>query len=298
VPEVEEGLSPLEKGYILHGALFEFFVERRTNKLPRLRDCSDREFRDAVERLTAIVRRRLEEVEIHDVFWEFDREQLLGSPTTPGILHSFLEFERRRDVAAVPRYFEVSFGRGTGATVESDPLLPWPDPISLGGVCLRGKVDRIDIAGDRFAIIDYKTGRAPTPKERELGISVQLAVYLAAMEAILTAHAGKPMKAGAGVFLQLRESVTEKDWLVSESAPALLVPEKKRGKRPTDEEFRREIDQAIGSLQHSIEGIVAGRFPLTTEEKVKYACTWCDFSTACRIRNREWIERPQSAETR
>jgi ATP-dependent helicase/DNAse subunit B len=201
-------------------------------------------------------------------------------------------------VEAVPRYFEVSFGRGTGATVESDPLLPWPDPITLGGVRLRGKVDRIDVAGDRFAIIDYKTGRAPTLKERELGVSVQLTVYLAAMEEILTAHAGMPMRAGAGVFLQLRDPITEKDWMVSESAPALLVPEKKRGKQLTDEEFRKEIDHAIGSLQHSLEGIVAGHFPLTTEEKVKYACTWCDFSTACRIRNREWIERPQSAETR
>jgi DNA helicase-2/ATP-dependent DNA helicase PcrA len=54
--------------------------------------------------------------------------------------------------------------------------------ITLGGVRVKGRLDRIDrIAGNRVAIIDYKTGRPRTPRHADK--SLQLSIYaLAARE--------------------------------------------------------------------------------------------------------------------
>jgi len=48
--------------------------------------------------------------------------------------------------AYTPTHFEWSFGRGSDPAVEFD------------GFALRGQIDRVDVQGDRFVVIDYKSG--------------------------------------------------------------------------------------------------------------------------------------------
>jgi RecB family exonuclease len=55
------------------------------------------------------------------------------------------------------------------------------------GVALYGRVDRIDRRGDELVVIDYKTGRQP-PDEAAVRGSLQLAVYVAAVQATLGAR--------------------------------------------------------------------------------------------------------------
>ncbi len=46
--------------------------------------------------------------------------------------------------------------------------------IVFAGVALTGRADRIDREGDRLAIVDYKTGKAPSARAVEAGFSMQL----------------------------------------------------------------------------------------------------------------------------
>jgi ATP-dependent helicase/nuclease subunit B len=291
VPELEEGITPLEKGQILHAALFEFFVERREQQLAPLRNVNDADFDRALQRLTEIVQRKLAEIDIEDVFWEFDREGLLGSANVPGLLREFLEYERTRDVQATPRFFEVSFGRSARPAGESDPLLQWEEPVNVGGVSIRGKVDRIEVAGDRFSIIDYKTGSIPKRGMRDLGMSLQLAAYLAAMEYILSQRNKTPMRAAAGVFLELSEAIAEHPWLGPREFEGVFFPESQKKKLENEEMLRQAMGQAANFMRSYVEGIVSGSFPLTTDEKVSEVCHRCAYVTVCRIQNRQWIDR-------
>lgn len=64
----------------------------------------------------------------------------------------------------------------------------------IDGITLEGRVDRIDRLGDgRLAIIDYKTGKAPSPKAVEAGFALQLGLLgLIARAGGFSGIAGEP----------------------------------------------------------------------------------------------------------
>jgi ATP-dependent helicase/nuclease subunit B len=140
----EEDLTPLERGAILHEALFQFYLQRRLRGLPRLADCSDGDFEQAVRDLTQITESKLAAVNIPDPFWGLEKELILGGPgSVHGLLRTFLETERSRTDRARPAFFEVSFGLKGRPRETSDPELFSDDPVRLGEVLLAGKIDRI-----------------------------------------------------------------------------------------------------------------------------------------------------------
>jgi ATP-dependent helicase/nuclease subunit B len=99
----EEDLTPLERGAILHEALFQFYLQRRLRGLPRLAECSEEEFEQAVRDLTQITEAKLAAVDIPDPFWGLEKELILGgSGSVHGLLRTFLETERSRADRAYP----------------------------------------------------------------------------------------------------------------------------------------------------------------------------------------------------
>ncbi len=80
----------------------------------------------------------------------------------------------------VPTYFEYDFKNETA--------------LKLKNISIIGKVDRIDVVGDMFRIIDYKSGKADAAlKELFYGNKLQLFLYSCAMENVLK-------KSGVGTF--------------------------------------------------------------------------------------------------
>ena len=75
--DLEEELTSLERGSLLHEALFEFFTGRRDAEKPPLAGCSDEEFRSACADLIGLVEKKLSGFDIPDPFWQIDRELLL-----------------------------------------------------------------------------------------------------------------------------------------------------------------------------------------------------------------------------
>lgn len=89
-----------------------------------------------------------------------------------------------------PKYFEYDF--------KDDKAL------KLKNVSIIGKVDRVDVCGDMFRIVDYKSGRADANlKELYYGNKLQLFLYSCAMENVLK-------KSGVGSFyLPLHNAYTK-----------------------------------------------------------------------------------------
>lgn len=283
--ELEEGLTPLERGGVIHEILFTFYVARRKNKLPPLFECSDIQFERAVNDLLSIARKKLDELNVPDVLWDIDKEMFLGGENKKGMLQTFLEGERERRLDVRPAYFEVAFGPRVGGKKQSDPLIRHDEVISAGNVQLRGKVDRIEVGESAFTIVDYKTGMS-TPKLEDiaLGVSLQLPLYLYAVEEILSEKVGGPLTPAAGVYYRLQDA---KDDLGLGNAEfknkAFRLKTHSNQLLKNDEELRRVVDQAIQFVNSYVDGISKGDFRLTTPEKAEKVCRHCDFQRVCRI---------------
>ncbi len=286
VAPFDEDLSPLERGSILHEALFEFFTARREGGMPPLAGCSDAEYNEAVAHLSRILESKLTAVDIPDAFWSIERELILGSGGSGGLVRDFLAHERARTEETVPAYFEVAFGLPEGAAGATDSRLSAAEPLRVGELLLVGKVDRIEAGNGFFVIVDYKTGSTvPTIRDIRSGLSLQLPLYLAAVESLLRQQA--PMQPAGGLYYMIRDPVKLQLGIGSRDFLGRAFEAGSRSGQllEGDEELRAEINGALARGADIVQGIGAGKFPLTTPDKIEKVCGSCDFKTMCRIQN-------------
>ncbi|OYD08874.1 PD-(D/E)XK nuclease family protein [Paludifilum halophilum] len=189
--EREEGLSPLERGELMHRILCRFWDRYRERGL------DPTEGEEAEEHLRAVT---------EAVFRQFIEEQ--GDERNPfavriaknrlrGRLLSMLDHElawrrkRGADEDVRPLYLELSFGLGRDPSMverrEIDPeTREQPARLSLTGsrsIRLRGKVDRVDVDQEGYYVLyDYKSGGAPRTEEVMAGAHLQLPLYLWALQ--------------------------------------------------------------------------------------------------------------------
>lgn len=187
----------------------------------------------------------------------FDRERTeIGHAA-----QAFLEMESRDTLGASPAFFEVTFGMDAP---QQSPL-DTADPVELslpdGSVLrLRGRIDRIDDAGDhRYHIWDYKTGRAYKDGGTLLrGRRVQHALYQVAARDLLRR---------AGV-----------DESAAISLSGYRFPTRRGRLRRWLPEGRDAADQLGGLLANLLDLVAAGTF-LAAEDGEH--CGICDFRAAC-----------------
>ncbi len=285
--DLEEEFSPLEKGSVVHEALFEFYTLRREKNLPPLINCSEEEFAEAHRLLLEIAERKLSEIDIPDAFWDLEKELILGDKNSgKGLLREFLDHERRRKTSYHAEYFEVGFGSELGEQTRIDKRFSSEEPVAAGAVLLRGKVDRVEIGDESFAIIDYKTGGniAKIEDVRE-GVSLQLPIYLYTIEKLLAEKKGKELQPAAGLYYQIRNKIDLKTGVGSSRYKDELGIKSKSGFLPSDEELRRLIDDSVERVNTYVNDITEGKFPLTSHDKIDKVCTYCDYKTICRIQN-------------
>ena len=186
-------------------------------------------------------------------------------------------------VARIER--EAGFGNWRNELVLRDDA---GHPILLGvdgagrAVFITGKVDRVDLdRADprRGVIIDYKSGRRPTPKRVSRhstdGRMLQASLYAAALMKRLP-----QLQIVGAAYLHLNERIERASDAVLSSA-ALASPKTRSAPLPLDpnEAVRKTIDFA--------DRIRAGHFPLTDHDPTRAPddteCTpYCPFRDACR----------------
>ncbi|MFN0157108.1 MAG: PD-(D/E)XK nuclease family protein [Bacteroidota bacterium] len=287
----EEELSPRERGSVLHAILFEFYSSRVAKKLTHLQGCDDATYSQALHDLLTLARNKLSAMEIPDPFWDLEKELILGrSKEDDCLLKEFLDYERGRKVTVSPAYFEVAFGpkvrQGSGA----DPFLSTDESVMAGEVRLRGKVDRIETNDNVFAVVDYKTGRkVPDLDQINRGISLQLPLYLHAVEELLERKLSKHLVPAAGLYYQLRDDVVgTKVGIASgehRNEAFEAGPRVTKNIMPTDADLRTLINDGIARANSYIKNVTEGIFPLTTPDKMNEVCGFCDFKTICRVQS-------------
>ena len=273
--EVEDELSSLEKGSLLHKVLFTFFYNRQEQGYPSIPQCTDDDFEEAKRQLNEILQDASEErrgerneppIGANNLFWQTDIAKLRFA------LHKWLEAERTYDLSVMPHYFEVSFGQDHEPR---DPELNCPTPISIGNVRMKGKIDRIDIGDGVFNIVDYKTGGSTIRMPEILsGRSLQLPIYLLIAQELLNGHGLTGLESAAGLYHKIRldkcsvelgigtefqngiayKGFTGKEWKKFSSSGQLLK----------DELFDERLARVSGYVQQYVDSISKGNFPLIT----------------------------------
>lgn len=308
--EVEDEPSSLEKGSLLHDVLSTFLINRRDNKDPSIRQCSDEDFDQAKLQLNELLDNKSEarrmdrsDVSVDNLLWKIAIEKQRTA------LHNWLGAERDYDLPVTPRFFEVSFGRTAG---EKDSELSHQNPILIGNVRMGGKIDRIDIGNECFNIIDYKTGSSTIRMQDILeGRSLQLPVYLLITKQLLDEHSEfGELKIAAGLYYKLRldefrtelgigrEDVNGSEYKFYNGSKWDSF--RSSGQLLDSDLFLSRLGRVNGYINQYVDSIANGNFPLITRvdafinsveegdtplkpKDPTAPCSYCSYQRVCRV---------------
>jgi len=284
--EPQEEIDALERGSVMHKILNRFYTERRARGRVELHE--DDNPGDALEHIRRIAREELDRMPFEGLFWEMERERILGGRGRGfrGVLEMFIEAEMQPRGTSLPRYFEASFGRPYESE-ESDITLALPEVVIGEGdsqVRLIGRIDRIDVAeadGRPLALaIDYKTGTPPTSDDVLKYLSLQLPVYMMALQQAEFQPAGgayyclkdNPKDFGIGGFFA--DSAAMKGFFG--------IGQNKRKGLLDAGELADTIRSARDAILRYAAGIRSARFNPSTLDPQDSGCRYCQFNGICR----------------
>jgi ATP-dependent helicase/DNAse subunit B len=203
--EVEPGLTPLERGQLVHSTFFKFYRQlkeqnrhhRPWQHLELLKEIAEIEFR---------------QLPFQGILFELEWERYFGSENRPGLWKQFLaeEEENIGNLGFYPEYFEVAFG-AAGRKTEQDPAsIEQSIALEYNGkkLLVTGKIDRIDLNDEGQAILlDYKTGSTVTSiREIRDGLSLQLPIYaLIFPELLRTFYPNKKIEPVISTIFQVKD---------------------------------------------------------------------------------------------
>jgi RecB family exonuclease len=248
LPEEREesaGLSPLERGTLIHRLFENFFREWEANPGGSITAAV---LPDAIAKFTALAEREL--AKLPEADRALERTRLLGSLVAPGIALRVFELEADTAGAIAKRLLEV------------DLKGPFAFP-QLGGlksrtVEIHGKADRIDVLDTgALRVIDYKLSRLPEDD------AIQIAVYAHAAQILLEKEDGRSHTIDAAMYLAFGDEDKFQGALGN------------RDRRAADV-VRARVEQ----FANVIDSIEAGEFP--ARPRRFDMCGWCRYAGVCR----------------
>jgi len=276
----------MEMGLLLHEILEQFMKSIVKEKMNLQVE------KEKGERLLfKIAKEEIDALSIHSSLSFWEKEKILGvnGNINDSILSLFLDEETTRSDGFEPAFFETPFGRLRSDDGQKSTAL---NPELTSDAKLRGKIDRIDINEDEhlFKVYDYKlSGKKPSEEDLQLGISLQIPLYLFAAREILKQTNGNVFLPAAGIIYSLKFSRDD-------FGPDEVRARKGKSFDKADSEAREEIIEAneelisrsLNKIDELINGISAGNFHLSKlmnrEEKV---CRYCSFKSVCRVQEIE-----------
>jgi ATP-dependent helicase/nuclease subunit B len=254
-PEDQDTMDALTRGDLVHHVLERFFRERQEEGRPQANEAWTQEDGERLlaildEALTAARQRGRTGLDVYS---------LHEARTLESDLRAFLEEDStfRASTGAVPKHFEAR--------------LP---ETRIGGLTVRGYVDRIDFAPDgRAWVIDYKTGH-PSPykglgpeKPFGDGSRLQLAVYAMAVPGATAVEALYWFVTERGGFERIGFEVTP--------------------------DIRLRLDATLRAI---VTGVASGAFPAVPGPDVNDGfknCRYCAFDRICSRRRDDEFEEKQ-----
>lgn len=282
IPELEETLSPLERGNALHKILYRFYSEINDKEQPlRYRD-----------RLFEITREEFDKLPYDGLFWQIELRRYFGGQGIPGLLDTFLEYDQQRinETGFIPFRFELSFGYSRRCLKDK---YSQKEALELGKdsrkLKIAGSIDRIDRNEQGLAaVFDYKTGSAFSINSKSIyeGLHFQLPLYMLALNKMVKDI--QPVFAG---IYQVKDAenckhipvVADKtNWPYNTRSQRVHLPNRhiineNEVQLTLDELLDHSLDQAISRVEELKRGIFRHtRFPESS------ACqTYCPYRRIC-----------------
>ncbi len=281
--EPKEEIEPVELGWIIHNILYRFYSQALKEKII-LNNAGEEIFLQAKRLIFQIAREEIGRTQIFKSelsFYEKEKILGIGGNENDSILYRFLEVERNDNSGFTPKYFEASFGF---ENLKEESTMMRTEPIKIGGVLIRGKIDRIEINEKEklYNVVDYKlSGKKPSQKEISDGLSLQLPVYLFAARQLL----GEDYEGAGMIIYSLKYNA-------GDFGKQLANENRARGKlikkeNPDKSEFAEINENLFNILEEKIteyvKNISLGRFPLSTiENREETVCKYCPYQAICR----------------
>ncbi|MCZ0860552.1 PD-(D/E)XK nuclease family protein [Methanocorpusculum sp. MG] len=203
-PDPESDERP-ELGNVIHKTMYRLITE--SENFPPSKETRDA----AVSDLLKIADEEFSKVGLATPKWQSLRNRYIGTPSYPGRLSEVIDHE-------------IALAE-TGSVTPKE-LLEYPFSMAeMPGVLLpdgselrvEGRVDRIRFLGGTYIVTDYKTGRAKNTAEIESGRSLQLPLYLAAMD-----HLHPDWTRGGGTYYRIAAGAVEETNPLSRDADCFV----------------------------------------------------------------------------
>lgn len=177
------------------------------------------------------------------------------------------ELERLKTTPFQPKYFEFAFGTKDNPDAPAFEIDCGKEKIHLTGI-----IDRIDSTGKDGAglVIDYKTGAQFNRRDLDLGVSLQLPVYVKAMERFLKL---KPV--GAQLF-SLKDGKTTGFYNGKNAGD---FEEFAKKKAMDEAQFQAALDRSFEFIRRFVQAMRQGMIPV----KPRVCEDYCSYPTVCRI---------------
>lgn len=273
-------LQAIDAGKLLHDVLRRFFERHRGERLlEHDRDALRVELREVADQVFKEHERAVPP--LNPDIWKIDCE------IRKIILDQVLLYELgvRKQTRADVRssYFEVAFGMTprSGADPNSKPEqleLVRSTPNGEEAIRIQGQIDRVDQAQDGTLVAyDYKLSTGADAADMKAGRSLQLPIYLEALERLLLpgqAIAGggyyilkaKPGRRNSGIYRR-----DFGDYLGLQARNSIL----------TDVEWHKVRAEVIEKIWEFLDGMRAGDFRVRPSQGLE-TCRFCDYSAVCR----------------
>jgi RecB family exonuclease len=243
---VLSGLSPLERGTLLHTLFERFYGAWQAAGHGRIETST---LGAALQMFAAVTREALADLPAPDRVLEEMR--LLGSLVTRGVAERVFELEIAAGVQVRRRLLEIEL------------VGEFQFPARLGfetrAIAIRGKADRVDVLEDgRLRVVDYKLGRMP-----DLETSVQVGVYAHCVQQQLEAEDGLPHPVASASYLAFGDDRRLEGRLGGTSDPAPMA-----------------VQARALVFSRTVEQIESGAFP--PRPRTTAECQWCGYSGVCR----------------
>jgi RecB family exonuclease/inactivated superfamily I helicase len=259
--EVSEDISPLDRGSTVHAILHSFYKEWN-----RPVTACDRN--DAQALLQKLAATAYDPARVADTFRNRRDQQLFLSV----IAERFLDAE------------EVFWQQGMRPAFLEHKIEAYKLTLSDGSeVELNAKIDRIDVDEQgNFIVVDYKTGKYPTPKKTGDQEIFQLPVYaVMAQQALSVGEVRLRQPIGLAYYdLMGKHKGLARDVVLFNKDLGLDQPAIKPQSSPKSaEDFETILKQSMDKARKAIEGILAGSFPANPKDNA--VCRYCGASELC-----------------
>lgn len=284
ITEPKEEIEAMEIGSLLHSILQEFYVKLKSKNLV-LKSCSDEDFIKIQKIIFEIAEEKAGQSNFDSPMSFYEKEKIFGidNKREYSILFRFINEERANPEGFFPSYFEVPFGKRKNEVDSSEEDLK---VTTRNGYELAGKIDRIDL--DRkektFKVIDYKRGLPDIkPTDIEVGISLQLPLYLYAAKLIIEKKENETYEPAASALysLKLSKNFGQKEYKIGKKNYYAASDEERTDIIQLNNEM---INKTLDKIDQYINAISSGLYNLSTlEDREKKVCSRCDFHGLCRI---------------